>query len=564
MAPHITIQEGVRTVVGEVGIQGNTAVTEGELRPVVNARPGEAYFEPQIIADREAVLVEYLNRGYQDAQVRVQPRFSPDRTSADLTFSIQEGPQTIVDHILIVGNTRTSETTIRRELQLEPGRPLGLAALNESQRRLSGLGLFRLVRISVLTHGGAGARRDVLVAVEEALPTSIGYGGGLEARQRTRTGAQGIAEERLEFAPRGFFEIGRRNLWGKNRAVNLFSRISLRPKDAPNDPDEDGRGYGFSEYRLIGTYREPKALTWNADAVFTVFLEQAIRTSFNFNRKGITGELRRQLTPTVHAGARYELQQTKTFDERLDPEEELLIDRLFPEIRLSAFTATFARDTRDDAIDPARGAFVSVEGKLAARGVGSEVGFGRSFAQVFVFHRLPGERRVVLAGGARLGLATGFPREVAQTGPASEPVLGPDGQPDVTTVRDLPASERFFAGGDTTVRGFAFDQLGAPDTISQNEFPIGGNALVVLNAELRVLVWRDVGAVGFFDSGNVFARTEDLDFAALRSSAGFGLRYRSPIGPLRLDLGFKLSPRELSPGRRERLTALHVSIGQAF
>jgi outer membrane translocation and assembly module TamA len=131
-------------------------------------------------------------------------------------------------------------------------------------------------------------------------------------------------------------------------------------------------------------------------------------------------------------------------------------------------------------------------------------------------------------------------------------------------VTDLPASERFFAGGSTTVRGFEIDKLGAVDTITEAGFPRGGNALLVLNLELRANVWRDLGVVGFLDGGNVFARASDFDVSELRASPGIGLRYRSPIGPIRVDLGFKLRRRELSPGNFESPTAFHVSVGHAF
>jgi outer membrane protein insertion porin family len=131
-------------------------------------------------------------------------------------------------------------------------------------------------------------------------------------------------------------------------------------------------------------------------------------------------------------------------------------------------------------------------------------------------------------------------------------------------VKDLPASERFFAGGDTTVRGFALDQLGTPATIDKDGFPIGGNALVIFNAELRVPVAGGLGVVGFFDTGNVFARTTDVDLKELRSAVGFGVRYKSPVGPIRVDLGFKVRRRDIAPGVRESPNALHISLGQAF
>ena len=103
-------------------------------------------------------------------------------------------------------------------------------------------------------------------------------------------------------------------------------------------------------------------------------------------------------------------------------------------------------------------------------------------------------------------------------------------------MNDLPASERFFAGGDTSVRGYALDRLGTPETIDRNGFPLGGNAVIVLNAELRVPVWKDIGVVGFVDAGNVFNRVGDFDFGEIRPTTGFGFRYKSPIGPIRVPL----------------------------
>jgi outer membrane translocation and assembly module TamA len=171
---------------------------------------------------------------------------------------------------------------------------------------------------------------------------------------------------------------------------------------------------------------------------------------------------------------------------------------------------------------------------------------------------------VVFATGARVGVARGFPYETVQLDADGNPVLGPDGQPVVAVVRELPASERFFAGGDTTVRGFSLDQLGTPDTLDANGFPRGGNAVVVLNAELRVPVWGDLGAATFVDAGNVFRSAGDVDVSELRPTAGFGLRYRSPVGPLRLDFGFKLDKLRMIRGELERRHVWYISFGQAF
>ncbi len=128
-------------------------------------------------------------------------------------------------------------------------------------------------------------------------------------------------------------------------------------------------------------------------------------------------------------------------------------------------------------------------------------------------------------------------------------------------IEDLPASERFFAGGDTTVRGFALDSLGTAKTLTPNGFPKGGNGLVLLNAELRFRLWRDLDGGIFSDVGNVFERATQIDSSELRTTAGFGLRYRSPVGPLRFDVGFKLDRGPYGDTDRQ---AFHFSFGHAF
>jgi outer membrane translocation and assembly module TamA len=133
-----------------------------------------------------------------------------------------------------------------------------------------------------------------------------------------------------------------------------------------------------------------------------------------------------------------------------------------------------------------------------------------------------------------------------------------------STVQDLPASERYFAGGDTTVRGFQLDHLGEPDTFDRDGTPIGGRAEVVLNGEVRLGLWKDLGVVGFLDTGNVYSSVSNVSLGSVRAGAGFGVRYNSPLGPFRVDFGFKLGTlRTYGPNREDRF-ALHISIGQAF
>jgi len=557
----IAIVEGPRTLIGMVSFSGNMAIGESTLRNLSMVSEGQAFSESEIVGARERIDLEYRNRGYDGVVVTSEPTFAEDNTRADVVFRITEGPQVIIDHIIIVGNRRISTRTIERELTLREGEPLGYSALVESRQRLFALGMFRRAQIEPVGTGADG-RRDVLVEVEESPPTELGFGGGLEGGSLLRTGANGVAEERFEVAPRGFFQIGRRNLWGKNRRVDLFTRLAVRPRDPPavqvplpdtgqpldNQQPLDDFGSRFYEYRVLGQFREPKAFNTPAEVVVTGLVEQARRSSFNFDRKEARVEAGFRLSRIYSAIGLYSFQKTRLFDERYTPDAPPpLIDRLFPTVRLSKVSASLIRDKRDDQLDPSTGTMMIVDGELAARAIGSEVGFVQTYLQGFYYHRMPAQRRIVLALGARVGLAHGFTRVV-----------------EGVTIQDLPASERFFAGGDTTVRGFTLDRLGDEKTITPTGFPTGGNGVVVLNSELRIGVVGPLQATGFVDAGNVFARAGEIDFTDLRPTAGFGVMYRSPVGPIRLDLGFNLDPRELVPGVQERSRVLHILLGQPF
>jgi outer membrane protein assembly complex protein YaeT len=549
--PRLVVVEGPQTLIGRVIINGSTA-PEGELRALMGLKPGAPFYAPQLLADRNALSAYYVNRGYRQASVDVIPRPSTQGEGLDIVYEITEGPQFLVGHVLIAGNTRTDTSTIARELALTPGEPLGTQDLADARRRLNALGLFRRVELSELSQPGRRTT-DLTVTVEEAPATTIGYGAGLEGGRRlVRSESSDVAVEKLEVSPRGFFEIGRRNLWGKNRSVNLFTRFSFRDRGGTeSDATEDDSA--FYEFRVVGTYREPRVFGTEADAQVNGFVEQGVRSSFNFARQAVNAEMARPVGSRMTLVGRYSFGKTRLFDQRLVEEEKPIIDRLYPQVRLSTLSTVVVQDTRSDPLDPRSGHVLSVQGDLSAPAIGSEVGFVKSFAQGFFYRRVPGAGDLIFAGGARLGLATGFGVEVQA-----------DAEPVEDAIRDLPASERFYAGGSTTVRGYALDRLGDDATIDSDGFPQGGNALVILNAELRFPVWRSFGGVAFLDAGNVFARTADLDLSRIKGSAGAGLRYRSPIGPVRLDVGLKFDPRQLGDGQLERRWEIRISLGQAF
>jgi outer membrane protein insertion porin family len=554
----IAIVEGPRTEIRSVTFQGNMALSEAELRKRISTAPGRVYSVGDVVADRDSIVQAYHDRGFESVVVTPQPMFAENDTRADVRFTIVEGPQIIVDHVIISGNRRISTETIEREILLRTGEPYGDAAVAQSRLNLNRLELFRRVQIEALAHSGE-TRRDVLVRVEESASTTVDLSGGLEGGYFGRpTGEGGLVEDRFEVTPRGSIQVTRRNLWGKNRTITLFTRVSLRTRDTQadatqlNPPEEIQSSYGFHEYRALASYREPRLFRSSSELVVTGIVEQAFRSSFNFARRVVQAQVGNRISDLYTVTGAYSFQRTRLFDIRASQDEPAwLIDKLFPQVRLSKFSGTVFRDSRDpsEALDPSHGTQIIATADLAARGIGSQVGFIKTYLQGFLYRQLPVRRRIVLAVGGRIGLAHGFDQEV-------------EGE----TVNGLPANERFFAGGDTSVRGFALDRLGNAQTISATTgFPTGGNSVIVLNSEVRGHLFGGFHGIGFVDAGNVFPLASDLDFTDLRPAAGFGLAYKSPrIGMARVDLGFNLNPQEFVPGARERRWVIHFLLGQPF
>ncbi|HEV3139006.1 MAG TPA: BamA/TamA family outer membrane protein, partial [Vicinamibacterales bacterium] len=357
-------------------------------------------------------------------------------------------------------------------------------------------------------------------------------------------------------APRGSFEVGRRNLFGKNRSASLFSSVSQPIGSSPENQNRH-------EYRVIGTFREPRLFNTTADAFVNMTFEQQIRSSFTYARQSLSADIARKFTRTVSVTVSYQVQRNELVSKQVAASDEPLINRLFTDqpLRLGSFASSIVRDTRDDAVNPRSGRYFSGSGQITAQAIGSQIGFARTIVTAQTFHRLPGSGGVVLAANARVGLAAEFDSE-----------------------KPIPEPERFFAGGDTN-RGFALDTLGVrhdtydvnTDTIDAKGFAIGGNATVIVNGELRVPVLSSkfpdkFSLVGFVDAGNVFLRASQVDLADLRSAVGFGVRYQSPFGPFRFDLGFKtrlatfLCPTSDDAAHQcvETRPAVHISFGQAF
>ncbi|HEX5216209.1 MAG TPA: POTRA domain-containing protein [Vicinamibacterales bacterium] len=567
----LDITQGPKGVVGDIIFafkdQRSGVVTDAELRAAMVSKTGQPFVSANVGQDVFVVENVYRNKGFRSATAEIKPGYNEDGTRVTLNVSIVEGLQIFIGSIVVVGNRSVSEASIREQIPLRVGEPFSEAAQLEANNLLRARGVFRRVTVQEEPRLVGETLATVVISVEESPANSVGVGGGLEVARRVRTAPDGTLDDTFDFAPRGFVDLSRRNLGGRNRQVNFFARASLRRRNVPDDPLLDASGLELSEYRVSATFRERLAFNTNTDVLVGVTTEQANRTTFSFVREAGNVDILRRLSPRVSLSGRYVLDYTELFDERIPEDERPTIDRFFPQVRLSIVSTGVLWDRRDNPLTPTRGTQSSVDVEMAARSIGSEIGYVKLFTQLAGYQAAP-TFRTIIAGRVQVGIARGFKRLAVLTDNNGKPVLDPEGNPVTGVVEDLPASQRFFAGGASSVRGFQTDRLGVSEIVNDNGLSVGGNGLLVLNAEIRRIVgklWgRNFSAVGFVDGGNVFARASDLDVTRLRAALGFGVRYDSPLGPVRLDFGFKTKRLFYGNGTRERGWEYHLSIGEAF
>jgi len=471
---------------------------EGEDLQELAVRPGLPYRLRDVAASREALLSSWRRAGFLDVTVEPLSEFSADRTEVRVRFLIAPGPRTIVQSIVLAGLRQTREVTVARELDLRPGEPFSFERVLESQRRLLSLGIFERVTIGELDLSSE-EWRDVVVSVQEAPRTTVSWGVGYSEQDLLR----------------GSVELTRRNLNGLGRTASVFARGSFRGS------------------RFLLNVREPWLFGRDLDSFLTAFWEEEDRSSFDYNRKGIVVQVGQNVDTRTTLIYRYLFQDTSVFNIEV-PDEE--IDRQFRTYTVSGPAFSIVWDARDDPLEPRRGAFFASDLGLSLEPLGG-VSYVKGFFQTANIRRLSADLALVLS--VRLGLAATY---------------GAD-SPDL-----LPLPERFFAGGAFGPRGWIVDGVG-PQVItpSGDPFATGGNALLLGGAELRYDLTRSFQLATFLDLGNVYPEVQDLSIADLRKSVGLGVRYLTPIGPIRLDYGHKIHrlPGE-TPGR------LHLTIGYAF
>jgi outer membrane protein assembly complex protein YaeT len=472
----IQIEEGNRQRIVSISIAGNSAFSTKQLRDVLPFKEGDEYTPAKVDQGQAAITQIYHARGYADVRVgrMVEPVTSPDGLS--VSFEITEGQTYQLGSIVVAGNTLTSEKLIRRNSGLQSYKPYDPEAVLEAQQKLYATGLFSRVEIVPLDQGISGVR-NVLIQVEDAKPILLTYGVGYQEFEHAR----------------GTFEITHNNLFGMNRSLGLRTRASSRERLAQL------------------TYTEPHLFNHNIDGFVSSFVEHTDMPSYTANRIDFSLQtlkrfaLQRNLLFTAGYQT-VDLQDIRVNIHALSLPAERGI------IQIARVGTTYVQDHRNDPANPTTGTFNTTTFQVAFRPLGSEINFTSLYDQYNVYKPIRGG---VLATSVRIGWNRPFGS---------------------TTNAQIPPTERYFAGGSTTLRGFGFDDV----------LTSGGNFMTLGNLEyrfpLRFFPIKGVGGAVFYDTGNVFPVISNFSLTNFSHTVGYGFRYQTPLGPVRIDFGFNLRP----------------------
>ena len=516
IAVFLQVDEGPQRLVGKVQVDGVEKLDKARLIAKLSSSEGQPFSEFNVAVDRDTILAQYFENGFPQAKFEwsSKPAALPNRV--DLFFKIDEGQQQFVREVLInpKGLTVTNPKLVSRNLLLNPGDPLSPTAITDTQRRLYDLGVFARVDAAIENPDGETDRKYVLYNMEEAARYSLAVGvgaelgriGGCQTCLDAPAGATG-------FSPRVSFDITRNNLWGLGHSLSLRTRASTL----------DRRG--------LLTYTWPRFRGQDRLSLsFTGLYEDSrdVRT-FSFKREEGSVQLSQRLSKAVTLFYRYTYRRVSV-DQGTLKITPFLIPLLSQPVRVGITSFNLIQDRRDDPVDPHKGIYNTVDLGIATHVLGSEVNFLRFLARNATYHPLG--KKFVLARSTEFGDIFAFH-------------YSGDSQ------NAIPLAERFFGGGGTSHRGFPENESGPRDPTTG--FPLGGTALLFNQTELRFpLVGDNIGGVLFHDMGNTYSSLGNVsfrvsqknqqDFDYMVHAVGFGIRYRTPVGPLRLDLGYSINP----------------------
>ncbi len=508
----ITIKEGKRYLVGNINIEGSRDISEGDiLLKLKEAVPGKPFSQEALKQDIVEIQGLYFDRGYIMVQINDFTSLNPYTGRIDITYNIIENEVVYVDKIKVRGNTKTKDLVIRRELRIYPGDKFDGQKLRRSKERLQNLGFFQEVSYDTqdtVTHN----KKDLIVDVKESKTGAFSFGGGYSTVD--------------QFV--GFLEVEQKNFDWKNfpyftgAGQNLKARVSIGTINS-------GYDLSFTEPWFLGT---PVSLGFDG---YRHTREREEDIGYGYDEKITGGDFRlgKEITEYVRADFTYRYDILEISDVSEDATIDLKREEGKNKISSVELGLTF--DSRDNKFDTRKGNVFSASAQYA----GGELGGTKDFWKVLgrASHYLPLFKGSVLEFRARAGLAD-----------ASE------------DSEFVPIYERFFAGGAYTIRGYQERRIGPIDPVTED--PLGGEAMLIGNIEYTYPIFDFFKLAAFYDTGNVWARREDIGKDEFFSGVGVGLRLKTPIGPIMLDYGI---PLDKEPGEEEKSSGrFHFSMSHGF
>ena len=544
------IDEGPRQSVHALRVvdsRGN-AVQPRTQNKGMNLGPGKPYSPALLQQDRDQILAYLLNHGYLNASFSSSATPAAENANAfDVVYTVDSGPQAYTSGVVLLGNKKTKAHLIEKvtEPNVRENSPISEGQLLTAESDLYGLGIFDWASVRPLRPISTQTKEEVVVKVHEAKQNTVIFGGGLEVIPRSGNipvgtvaipgippiglGSKFTTSQQSYFGPRGTFEFDRHNVRGRAETASiaiLASRLDQRASFTYTDPHFVGSSW-TSTFSISG-----ERTTENS--IYTAELGQA---SFQV-QKALNAKRTKNLI------FRYSFQRT-------DLSNITIPDLVLPQdqrVRLSTFSAEYLRDTRDKPLDAHRGLYQTFVFGVTPTALGSSADFVRALGQTAIYRQV--KPWLVFANNVRLGFAVPF------------------------SGSDVPLSERFFSGGADSLRGFPINGAGPqrpvqvcanpndPTTCTLISVPVGGDMLFVLNSEARfpIPLKSGLGGVVFYDGGNVYTNINFRQFLNnYTNSVGIGFRYDTPVGPVRFDVGYRISS---VPG--VKATQYFVTLGQSF
>jgi len=545
------VVEGPRDVVNSVSVQGADTFPESQFAPGgLKVRAGEPYSAAHVAADRGSIVARYLQAGYLNSSLRETATAvsKQDPHHINVVYHIHEGPRVVAGELITLGRLHTQPRLINQDTaEIKTGQPLSESELLSAGSKLyDHTGVFDWAEVDPKRDITTQTSEDVLIKVHEAKRNDFTYGIGFEVIDRGGSIPSGTvalpnlppiglpsnftSSESTFYGPRGTLEYTRNNFLGKGESLSFTAfagRLDQRVAAYYIDPD-----LRWSPWKATTSF------SYERNQENPIFSSQIELGSYQIQRP-----LDKAKKNTLFT--RYSFSQTDL--------TRVLIQALVPtedqHVRLSTLAANLTRDTRDNVLDEHKGILDSIELDFNTTKLGSSVDFAKLTGQAAYYKEKL--HHIVWAESIRIGLA--------------EPFAG----------SRVPLSEEFFSGGGNSLRGFPLDSAGpqrqvevcssgATSNCPYIQVPAGGNELLIINSEARIPLpfKKGLSIVPFYDGGNVFSSVGFRDFAGpypYSNGAGLGLRYATPVGPIRIDVG-----QNLNPVTGVKSTNYFISIGQAF